>query len=181
MTTGNNNNNCSKLNNNNNNNKKNISKDGNASPSSLGGCANNSQNMINNNNNNSKNQPTTTTTTTIKRLALSSGSIEFDLKRELELKSMELMRKDQEIAKLREINNSLEDKYQQEVSICCSYSTILTNLQKELCKIKSQFLSKEDQYKKQIQDLQHKLYCTDSIHQSVGGSNTTITKLRVSN
>ncbi|EAL68697.1 hypothetical protein DDB_G0277469 [Dictyostelium discoideum AX4] len=103
-------------------------------------------NNINNNNNNSFNN-------NIRNYS------DQDLKKELELRSLELMKKEEEIMKLRSKLTTLSEQYTQELAICCHYSNSLSNLRKEVYQMKNQFLSKEEQYKKQIQDLQYKLYC----------------------
>ncbi|KAM9969135.1 hypothetical protein ACTFIW_003686 [Dictyostelium discoideum] len=108
---------------------------------------NNFNNNNNNNNNNSFNN------NNIRNYS------DQDLKKELELRSLELMKKEEEIMKLRSKLTTLSEQYTQELAICCHYSNSLSNLRKEVYQMKNQFLSKEEQYKKQIQDLQYKLYC----------------------
>ncbi|KAN0036109.1 hypothetical protein ACTA71_005410 [Dictyostelium dimigraforme] len=142
LNNNNNNNNLNNKNNNNNNNNNsnnynNKFKRWNGYSSSINGQSNG----LNNNFNNTKN------------------CNEQDLKKELEFRSLELMKKDEEILKLRAKLTTLSEQYTQELAICCHYSNNLSNLRKEVYQMKNQFLSKEEQYKKQILDLQYKLYC----------------------
>ncbi|EGC30039.1 hypothetical protein DICPUDRAFT_83982 [Dictyostelium purpureum] len=114
----------------------------------------------NNNNNNNKNNNLSSSGGKFKRWnGTTSLSSSVDIKRELELRSLELMKKDEEIRILREQVLHLNQQYSQEVLICCNYSSTLSNLKKEVCQMKDSFISKEEQYKKQIQELQMKLYC----------------------
>ncbi|KAF2074652.1 hypothetical protein CYY_004047 [Polysphondylium violaceum] len=79
-------------------------------------------------------------------------------KRDLELKNLQIMKRDEEILNLREKLHDITKEYSKELLICCDYSQCIANLNKEITKLKDDFYSKEDQYRKQIRDLQQKLY-----------------------
>ncbi|KYQ96713.1 hypothetical protein DLAC_04006 [Tieghemostelium lacteum] len=91
-----------------------------------------------------------------------SSKNENELKRELDLKTMEVVKKNEEIEQLKHQVIKLSEQYSQELSICCNYSNNLSTLQKDFINLKYQYDSKEEQYKKQIQDLQKKIYSNDS-------------------
>eukprot|EP01133_Synstelium_polycarpum_P006735 gene6735-7828_t len=71
---------------------------------------------------------------------------------------MEILKKDEEIATLKMQIQGLNEQYIQELSFCCTYSNALDRLQKEYQTMKNQYISKEEQYKKQLDHLQQKLY-----------------------
>ncbi|GAM17568.1 hypothetical protein SAMD00019534_007430 [Acytostelium subglobosum LB1] len=94
---------------------------------------------------------------------LKGNSMSPEIQRELSLKSLELRRKDDEINHLKNVIDLLQQQYAQELSICCQYSDSLAKLQKELQTLRGENMSKEEQYKKQIGDLQQKLYTSVKI------------------
>ncbi|EGG19191.1 hypothetical protein DFA_02439 [Cavenderia fasciculata] len=88
----------------------------------------------------------------------SSPSRQFDLQRELDIRMLEVQKKEDEIQQLKLNIGQLTEQYSETLDFCCVYSNDLSKLRKELHQVKNQFVQREEQYKKQVSDLQHKIY-----------------------